>query len=448
MLDLEIANNYLKKSLNSAYREISGKAKIPGFRPGKIPYNIIDLNFGREYVLNEAATIAISELYPQIVEESKIRPIDYPKINIKNIGADIPLDFEVTVEVEPEIVPPRYKGIEATALKVDVAEDEVQKQLDTLRNNYATLEAVEEDRAAQNGDFVIIDFSGKIDGADFEGNSAQDYTLEIGSKTLFEELENTIAGMKKGEHKEAALVIPSGIANKELAGKEAQFSIDLKEIKKKILPEVDTEFLSTFGEYKSEEEFKGFISEKISEQKKRARRERLIADILKNLIENSKFEVPEPMIQARIRQYGEDLQKYLEQNKISRADYMKAFNLTEETVRENFRKSSITETKEYLIISSIEKTEEKNIRPPDEQIALEKEKILDTTKNDDEKKKLQDYFESSDGTEDITATLRRRNLFDLLIKNAKIKEESDVKKPEDRKLWVPGSETKKESEVI
>lgn len=116
VLDLEIANNYLKKSLNAAYRDISEKAKIPGFRKGKIPYNIIDINFGKEYVLNEAASIAISELYPKIIEESNIKPIDYPKIKINKIGKEEPLDFEVTVEVEPEIDLPNYKRIEVTGL--------------------------------------------------------------------------------------------------------------------------------------------------------------------------------------------------------------------------------------------------------------------------------------------------------------------------------------------
>lgn len=440
LMDLEIANNYLKKSLNAAYKEISKSAKIPGFRQGKIPYNIIDLNFGKDYVLNEAATIAISELYPQIVEESKIKPIDYPKIKINNLGENIPLSFEVTVEVEPEIDPPRYKGIEVTALSEDVTVDELESQINNLRNNYATLEAVEEDRQAQTGDYVIVDFSGKIDGSDFEGNSAQDYTLEIGSKTLFEDFENSIIGMKKGEHKEISLVLPPNIANKDLSGKEAQFSIDLKEIKKKILPEMDEEFLKTFGDYKNVEELKNFIAERITEQKKKARREKLISDILNNLVQNAKFDAPEPMIANRVKFYNEDLQKYLEQNKISRQDYLRTLNLTEDTLNENFRKTAIKETKEYLILAAIQKSEEKNIEPTEEQIKNEKEKIFGSYQKEEEIKKLKDYMDSDNGKEDIISSLRQRNLFDLFIKNAKIKEEKDINKDKSgvKKLWVPG----------
>ena len=149
LLELEISNSYLKKSLYAAYKDISKKAKIPGFRPGKIPYNVIDSNYGKDYVLNEAATISISDLYPKIIDDSKIKPIDYPKVNIVNVGEDIPLDFEVTVEVEPEIAMPVYKGIEVTGISEDVTDEEVEKQIDNLRNNYAALEAVEEDKAVE-----------------------------------------------------------------------------------------------------------------------------------------------------------------------------------------------------------------------------------------------------------------------------------------------------------
>ncbi len=446
LLDLEITNNYLKKSLNAAYKEISSKAKIPGFRPGKIPYNIIDLNFGKEYVLNEAASIAISELYPQIIEESNIKPIDYPKVKINSIGEDIPLGFEITVEVEPEIIPPKYKDIELIALSEEVVEEEVNKQIDILRNNYATLEAVEVDRPAGKGDFVIVDFVGTIDGKDFEGNSAQDYTLEIGSHTLFKDFENALIGMKKGEHKSIDLVLPDNIANKDLAGKQAHFEIDLKEIKTKVLPELNEDFLSNFGDYKSIEEFKNFISEKLSEQKKKARREKLIKDLLDNLVNNAVFQVPEPMIASRIRLFKEDLDNYLEQNKISKENYLKAFGLDEEKFNQNLREAAVREVKEYLIISAIKRAEAKNIEPTDEQIAQEKEKILNSYQKEEDKKKAQEYLESEDGKRDLIESLRQRNLFDFLIKNARIKEEKSLRKEEslgevessEKKLWVPG----------
>lgn len=450
VLDLEITSNYLKKSINTAYKDLSQKAKIPGFRKGKIPYNIIDINFGKEYVLNEAANIAISELYPKIIEESNIKPIDYPKVKINNIKEDETLDFEVTVEVEPEIKLPNYKGIEVSGISEQVTEDEVQKQIDVLRSHYATLEPVDEGRKAVKGDFVILDFDGKIDGKDFEGGSAQDYTLEIGSKTLFEDFEGALVGMIKNEKKDIQLQLPKNIANKEFAGKNADFSILVKEVKRKILPEVDEEFLKNFGEYKGIEDFTEYLRGKILEQKQRIRRERMVFDIVNYLVENSKFDVPEPMISSRFNHMMEDFENELKEHKINREDYIKSLNIKEEQFQNNVKQSAVREIKEYLIFNALEKAEEKNIEPDDSQIEEETKKLLANYEKEEEKNKLSDYLKNDEGKKSLLASLRRKNMFDMLIKNAKIVEVKDNKeeksKAKDKKLWVPDGKSKKESD--
>ena len=450
VIDLEITSNYLKKSINTAYKDLSQKAKIPGFRKGKIPYNIIDINFGKEYVLNEAANIAISELYPKIIEESNIKPIDYPKVKINNIKEDETLDFEVTVEVEPEINLPNYKGIEVSGISEQVTEDEVQKQIDVLRSHYATLEPVDEGRKAVKGDFVILDFDGKIDGKDFEGGSAQDYTLEIGSKTLFEDFEGALVGMIKNEKKDIRLALPKNIANKELAGKNADFSILIKEVKRKILPKVDEEFLKNFGEYKGIEDFTEYLRGKILEQKKRIRRERMVFDIVNYLVEKSNFDVPEPMISSRINHMIEDFENELKEHKINREDYIKSLNITEEQFQNNVKQSAVREIKEYLIFNALEKAEEKNIEPDDSQIEEEMKKLLANYEKEEEKNKVGDYLKKDAGKKELSASLRRKNLFDILIKNAKIVEvienKEEKSKAKGKKLWVPGGKSKKESD--
>lgn len=452
ILDIEIASNHLQKSMNSAYKEISSKAKIPGFRPGKIPYNIIDVNFGKEYVLNEAATISISELYPKIVEDSKIKPIDYPKIKINKVGEDIPLEIEVTVEVEPEITLPRYKGIEVTGLSEEVTDEEIEKQVESIRSNYASLEPVEDDRPSEKGDYVIIDFEGKIDGNPFEGNSAQDYTLELGSGTLFAEFEEAIVTMKKGESKNVVLTMPENIADKEIAGKQAEFSINLKEIKKKILPDVDENFLKNFGDYKDADAFMAHLKERMEQQKKKMRRDRIISGIMDSLVGNIKLEVPEPMIESRIKHYNEDLDKELSEHKISKSDYLKAYNITEEDFNSNVRLSAIREIKEYLIINALEKAEASNIEPSEQQINEEAEKIISGYNKEEEKKRLKEYLDGNDGREDLKENIKRRNLFDFLIKNSRIVEEKKQKadKPAARKLWTPGrpKDTEKTDEEV
>ncbi|OQA20887.1 MAG: Trigger factor [Actinobacteria bacterium ADurb.Bin346] len=442
VLDLEIANNHVRKSMNTAYKEISQKAKIPGFRQGRIPYNIIDINFGKDYVLNEAATISISELYPKIVEDSKIKPIDYPKIKINKVGADIPLEIEVTVEVEPEIILSKYKGIEATGISEEVTEEEIEKQIESIRNNYASLEPVEDGRPAEKGDYVIIDFEGKIDGKQFEGSSAQDYTLELGSATLFAEFEDAIISMKKGEIKNITLKMPDDIPDKEIAGMQAEFRIDLKEIKKKTLPDVDENFLKNFGDYENAEAFRAHLTERMAQQKKKMRRDRIISDIMDNLVDNVKLAVPEPMIESRIKHYNEFDIKELAGHKVEKSDYLKAYNITEEDFNKNIRLSAIREIKEYLIINALEKAEASNIEPTDEQIKEEAEKIISSYNKEEDKNKLVEYLEGDAGREDLKGSIKRRNLFDHLIRYSKIVEEKKqtAKETTGRKLWTPGKD--------
>ena len=163
-LEVEIYNSYFKKQIGNAYREISQKANLPGFRKGKIPHQVNDSNFGKPYVLQEAASRSISELYPEIIETSKLKPVDYPKIKISQIEEDKPFGFEAEIQLEPEITLPRYKGIRVNAISSQVSEEEIQSQIDNIRKNFSVLEPVEDDRLVSEGDFVTIDFTGKIEG--------------------------------------------------------------------------------------------------------------------------------------------------------------------------------------------------------------------------------------------------------------------------------------------
>ena len=296
-----------------------------------------------------------------------------------------------------------------------------------MRSHYATLEPVDEGRKAAKGDFVILDFDGKIDGKDFEGGSAQDYTLEIGSKTLFEDFEGALEGMIKNEKKDIRLALPKNIANKELAGKNADFSIVVKEVKRKILPKVDEEFLKNFGEYKGIEDFTEYLRGKILEQKQRVRRERMVFDIVNYLVEKSIFDVPEPMISSRINHMMEDFENELKEHKINREDYIKSLKITEEQFQNNVKQSAVREIKEYLVFNALEKAEGKNIEPDDSQTEEETKKLLANYEKEEEKNKVSDYLKNDAGIKELSASLRRKNLFDMLIKNAKIVEVIDNK---------------------
>ncbi len=446
-LELEISNSYFKKQVSRAYKNISQKANIPGFRKGKVPYQVIDANFGKQYVLNEAANLSISELYPGIIQESEFMPITYPKVKVIQIDGDKPLEFEIELELEPELKLPRYKGLEVEAAPVGVSDEELEGQIDNIRKNFASLEPVDEKKPVAEGDYVTIDFDGTIDGNVFEGGSAQDYSLEVGSNTLFEGFEEALAGMKKGENKDITLVMPENIGNKNLAGKKAVFAITLKEVKKRVLPDIDKEFLKNLGEYKDEEDFRKNIRTNLEDQKERNRKGQIIGQIMGKVMEDIKEEIPAAMIGNRVQHIEKDLEEGLKKQKINKGNYLKAINITEAQFNEEISKRAVQEVKEYLVFKAMEKAEMKNIEPSEKEIDEEKKNILERYKDEKESVKVKEYLEKPGGINELIVTLRRRKLIDLLITNSKIVEEvKKTDKIDKKKLWTPEKDKKEEKE--
>ncbi len=436
-LELEISNNFLKKNIGRAYKNISEKANIPGFRKGKIPYQVIDVNFGKQYVLGEAASLSISELYPDIITESSLNPIDYPRIKITQLKEDLPLGFEVELELEPEIQLPTYKGIKVTGFSADVSDEELERQIDNIRNNFASLEPVEDDRPVSKGDYVTLDFNGEIEGKEFEGGSAEDYLLEVGSNTLFMEFEDSLAGMKKGTGKNLTLTLPQDIRNKELAGKQANFKIFIKEIKRKVLPALDGEFLKNLGDFKDADDFKNSIREKLAEQKKNFRRAKIIEEILNHIMDNMKSEVPGIMITRRIKQINEEIDGNLKKQKITKENYLKMVNITESQFDEEISSRAVKEVKEYLVFKALEKAEKKSTEPSEDEINKEKDNIISSYNKEADISRIKEFLESSDGKETLVQSIRRRKIIDLLINSSKVIEEKDAGGRDKKEIWTP-----------
>ena len=436
-LEIEITNNYLKKNIGKAYKNISGKADIPGFRKGKVPYQVIDVKFGKEYVLNEAASLSISELYPDIITQSKLMPIDYPKIKINQLSEDLPLGLEMEVELEPEIELPGYKGVKVSGISTDVSNEELERQINNIRNNFALLEPAEDGKLVSRGDYVTLDFSGEIEGKTFEGGSAEDYLLEVGSNTLFTKFEDSLIGMKKGEKKNVVLTLPNNIKDTGLADKEANFSIFIKEIKKKVLPEINEEFLKNLGDFKDADDFKDNIKKKLVEQKESFKRAKIIEEILNHIADNMKTKVPDVMVTNRIKQINEEIDEDLKRQKISRDNYLRAVNITEDKLKEEIKEKAAREIKEYLIFKALEKAEKKNIEPSEEEIKKEQDNIIGRCKKEEDIKKVKEFFKNPEGQRTIIENIRRRKIIDLLIDSARVVEEKDTGDKDAEEIWTP-----------
>jgi len=435
-LDIEITNNVLKKNIGKAYKGISDKTNIPGFRKGKIPYQVIDSNYGKQYVLNEAASLAISELYPDIIDQSGLSPIDYPKVKITQIKEDMPLEFEVELDLEPEIELPRYKGIKVTGISADVTDEELERQIDSIRGSFASLEPAGDSKPIEKGDYVTLDYDGKVDGKSFSDSSEQDYLLEVGSGTLFADFENSLIGMKKGENKKVTLKLPEDSKDKDVAGREADYDISIKEVKTRKLPELDEGFLKSLGDYKDEGDFRNSLKQKLVEQKENSRKEKIVGEIIDYLVNNIKSVVPGAMVKRRIRQINEEIDRNLKNQNITREEYVKAVKITEDKLDNDIKERAEREIREYLIFKSLERAEKKNIEPSEEEITEEKNNILKIYGKGADNKKVEEFLESEDGKENLVQTLRRNKIIDLLASNAKVEEEKDA--GSSRSIWKPG----------
>ncbi len=461
-ITVEISDSYYKKQIGNAYREIAKKAKIPGFRKGKIPAQVIDFKIGKPYVLQEAASRSISELYPEIIQSSEFKPIDLPRINITRMEEDKPLGFEAEIDLEPEITLPKYKGMKVNTISADVKEDELKKQIDNLRKNFATLEPVGDRSPAAEGNFVTIDFSGRIEGKEFEGGSAQDYSMEIGSNTLFPEFEKALIGMKKGNKKKISFILPEDIGNSDITGKKADFEIALKGIKKRNLPELDRDFLKNLGNYDSVDDFKNQLKERLFEEKKNRRQSEIIGQIIDHISKNIKEKIPEPMVKNTLESIKKDIEDGLKKQNMSRQNYLKVLNITEEQFEEQIRKRAETEVKNYLILKALEKSEASSIKPSGEEIEKEKNDLVSRYEKEDDRDKIKEYLEKPSGREQLAETVKSKKLLKRLEQNVKVVEEEpkadkiDSKKKiwtpeEDRQnteddLWVPGSNQDKDED--
>lgn len=449
-LKVEISGGYFSKSVNKAYKDISQKAKIPGFRKGKIPFQIIDINYGREYVLSEAANIAISEIYPEVIESSGLKPVDFPKVDIDGeLEMDSTVNFIITIENEPDAILPAYKGIAAEGYPTDVTDEEINSQVDSLRNRFATLEPVDEKDSVKKMDIITIDFEGTIDGKEFKGGSYKDYVLEVGSGVLLKELEKGLTGMKKGEEKTVSAKMPKETEDKEIAGKKADFKLTVKEIKRKALPELDSEFLKNMGDFETADDLKKFIRENLEEQKKNARQNKIFSDIVDYLVKNSKIDVPQIMVDNEIKELAHDFEHRLQDQNITKEQYMEYLKISEDKINEGFNTRATFNVKEYLIFNTLEKELKDKLQPSPEEIESEKEKLAKSSQKEEDRKKIEDYLKTPAGEKNVIASLMRKKLVDFLIGSAKIKELTldDMKKINEQNSAAEKEEMK-ENEAI
>lgn len=445
LLKVEVPAEELVDAYKWAYKSISRNVNIPGFRRGFVPPEVIDRKLGREAVDNEVLKEMLPTYYWMAVQESGIEPIEQPQIEVKQIERSKALLFDVTVETKPEVKLGDYKGLKVTRPLAEATEQEVAERLEYLRGRFAQLEVVEEQRPTRVGDFALIDFKGFLGDQPYEKASGTDYLLEIGSKTFIPGFEEQLVDAKKGEIRDVRVTFPENYQFEEVAGKEVRFNVLIKELKRKVLPELTDEFAKEAGEFENLEALKSDLRTKLEEGKKVRSDMAVRASVLKQVSEAAEVEIPESMRNRRTEELVAQFTENLKSQGIALEDYLKATKSEFETLRKSLEEEAISNIKSELVLEAIARKE--NIAASDEEIDQEIHSYAKMLgKPFEETKRM---VEEKGNTWLIREDVIKGKTMKWLVENAIIEEESGVQesKKEEAAGETPEKEEQETSEV-
>ena len=352
-------------ALTRAYKKNVKNFNVPGFRKGKVPMNVVKKYYGIEVLLEDAVNFAIEGSYSEVLKENNIIPVDYPKIDVVEVGEGKDFVYTAEVTVYPEVELGEYKGLSIEKKTYEVTEEEVSKKLKEMQEKNARVETKEEG-TVENGNIAVIDFKGYVDGEAFQGGEGNDYSLEIGSKTFIDTFEEQLVGAKVNDTVEVNVTFPENYGKEELNGKPAKFEVTIKEIKVKELPELDDEFAKETSEFDTIADLKADVTKKLEDANaERAEREFEEA-VITAVAGNAKVEIPEVMVEKEVDKMVQNLQQRLQYQGLSLEQYFQFTGTDEENMREYMRANAQTKVKVDLVLEAIEKAE--NIEATEEEI--------------------------------------------------------------------------------
>ena len=360
-LTVEVPAAKFDEGLQKAYHKMKGQISMQGFRKGKAPRTLIEKTYGPEIFYDDAINFVVPDVLDEAIEENKIdiaAKVDFNNnFNIVSVEKGKPFIFEVTVTVKPEVELGEYKGVEVTVPAAEVTEEEVLGQI-TAEQEKNAREITITDRAVEPQDKVTIDFEGFIDGEAFEGGSAEDHELIIGSGSFIGNFEDQLIGKNIGEEVEVNVNFPEDYQAEELANKPAMFKVKIKGIMIKELPELNDDFAADVSDFETLDEYKEDIKAKLLEQKQTARTSEIENAVIKQIVENAKIEVPEAMISEQADRSLNDFANRMGQQGLNMETYLQYTGLTMEAFRENFDKDAKVQLEGRLVLEAITKVED------------------------------------------------------------------------------------------
>lgn len=356
-MKVEAGPEDLEEIIERTYKDLGQKVKVPGFRKGKVPRQVIDSHLGPEYVRAEAVKNGMPTLYVMGVEESGIEPVADPEINILDLADDGSVVFEAKVDVKPEVKVKDYKGLEVDKPEVEVTEEDLQKTLDEARDRFATLEVVDA-RPVQQGDFVMFDYKVFTDGVPLEGSQGTDRMTEIGSGDFLPGFDEQLVGARRGDIMDVIINFPPDYGERALAGKPATFRTMVKEIKHKVLPELDDSLAKEVSSFETLDEFKEDLKKRIARVKEAMGERDVKQQVVKVLVDKTYIDLPESMVQHQVNLEIEDMSEELAERGIGLDEYLEALKGTRYELEKAIRERVVEGIKAELAIDAVAAAED------------------------------------------------------------------------------------------
>lgn len=369
-LTFEIGTDSIKSGLDRAFKKNKNSIRVPGFRKGKVPRAIFNQMYGEEALYEDALNILLPDEYAKAVEEAKIEPVDQPKIDVESMEKGKPWVIKANVTVKPEVKLGNYKGLSVPKQNTRVYQKDIDAELEKKRQNEAEL-VLKEGKAAEKGDTVVIDFDGTVDGKPFEGGSAKNHSLELGSNSFIPGFEDQLIGHKAGDEVDVKVTFPDDYQAKDLQGKEAVFKTTIHEVKTKELPKLDDDFAKDVDEdVDSLDELKEKIKEDLKTQKKNEAREAIEDAAINQAVDNSEVkDVPQAMLDEDIQRQMDQYLAGMQQQGINQQMYFQLTGTKPEDLKKQFADGAERRVKTNLVLEAIVDAE--NINPTEDDIKAE-----------------------------------------------------------------------------
>jgi len=410
-IHVEIPGEQVSKEVETLYKEVGKQAKIKGFRPGKVPRDILERYF-KDYVKAEVIQKLIGETYPAALSERDLHPVSPPVIDPGDLEQGKSFLYSATIEVKPDINIDGYIGLNLTGKKESVTEEELEERLKGLQELHAQLRTISEPRAVRSGDFVLIDYTAWMDNKPLDEGKATDFHVEIGSGRFIPALEEKLIGLNVEEEKQIEVPFPEDYGYKKWAGKTVCFHTKIKEIKEKVLPALDDEFAKDVGDYSTLEDLKGKLKEGIEKEKQLMFDRQLKDQIVDQLIQSNSFEVPESLIVEQTKALIADTKMRLATQGVT----LNNLNIPEEKLQEDYRDVAQRQVRTYLILEKIAEQEGITVTDgeADEKLRSISEKThqkLDVVKR---------YYEQNGLIPELKSGILTDKTLDFLLKKANI----------------------------